>query len=270
MLHPLPAQDDHQAQRGPVNRQDEQAPVEERFGPGPPGDRLPLGQALVEITRRLGVLRRQPARHMRVDQVGPFVFWRGVVVDAGENRQQVLGEADGGNGGGQQGHNVDGGQFGGAKGPGPLQQPQDSVDQADEDEKHEDRRRGVEIVIQQRPLDDHVGVGQGHSEEQGDQAADHHCAQGDARCQGRAIGSGGNFRPLQTSPFQCLPPVGTARFWLESWRITPLNPGAENRRRAGAQNGACPTRGGPGQRGPAAPAGTCPGSSVAVRPCPSR
>ena len=179
LLQPLPAQDDHGAHHREIDRDDEQAPVEQGLEPGAPGNGLSRGEALVEVLHGIRVPGGYPAGHVRVHQLGPFVFGRGVVVEAGEDGEEVLGEADGGNGGGDHRHDVDRGQFGRAEGQAPPEAAQRDIDHPDKEEEEEEGGRGVEVVGQERPLHDHVGVGDRRGDQQRQERADQHRAQGD-------------------------------------------------------------------------------------------
>ena len=178
VLHPLPADDHHQADRDPVHRQDQQAPPEDRFDPGVPGD-APLRVPFVEPLYGFLVGRDQPVGQVGNEAVPPPVLPGRVEAHPGDDRQQVLRETDGRDRGGQHRHDVDGGELGRAELPGAFHQAEEDVDHPDEDEEGEDRGRSVEVVAEQPALDDHVAVRQRHPDPQAQGGPDHHRAQGD-------------------------------------------------------------------------------------------
>ena len=109
---------------------------------------------------------------MGVDDLFPLILGRSIVVDSGDNGQQVFGKTDSWYGRGQHRHDIDHGQLGRRKSVLPSDDAQNHIDDADINEKDEERSRCIEIVGQQRPFDDHIGVGQGQTDEKGHERAD--------------------------------------------------------------------------------------------------
>ena len=179
VLHPLPADDHHQADRNPVHREDEQAPPEDRFDPGVPGN-APLRVPFVEPLYGLAVGRDEPVGQVGDEAVAPPVFPGRVEAHPGDDRQQVLGKADRRYRRGQHRHDVDGGELGGAELPGAFHEAEEDVDHPDEEEEGKDRGRGVEVVAEQSALDDHVAVRERHPDPQAQGGPDDRRAQGDA------------------------------------------------------------------------------------------
>ena len=88
VIDPLAAQDIHQADQDQIERRVERQPAPQGHQPSVPRNRRIGSYALVKGPNSLDVRDDHPVGQVRMDQLGPLVFWRGVVQGAGDHRQQ--------------------------------------------------------------------------------------------------------------------------------------------------------------------------------------
>ena len=156
-LDPLLAQHRHQADGDQVQGQQEQQPGGQRLHPSAPGDPLSLRQPLVEPQDQPLLAGSDPPGNQRLDEVGPAVLRRRVVVDAGDHRQQVLDEAEGRQRSRHEHHREDQNELLAAKGEAARRQADEDVAE-DQVEEEEEGDRVAEAPGDETAADDGVGV----------------------------------------------------------------------------------------------------------------
>ena len=114
--------------------------------PGVPGDGMAFRKPLEEVEDGEIVLRHQPGLQVRVDEVGPAVLRGRVVEDLGEKGDQLRGQADRGNGGGDDHHRVDEDELPRRQRPLPAHQDQRGVVDQDQEKEQQDRPAGDEVA----------------------------------------------------------------------------------------------------------------------------
>ena len=114
-----------------------------------------------------------------MDDFGPFVLGRGVVVSPGDHGQEHAGHAPGGDGRGDHHHNGDGDQFAPLQTPLPLGQGQYHVDGDQQKKKQAVRRRGRRGKAHGRALDQHGGMGYAEGDGNAQQGTEKQAAERD-------------------------------------------------------------------------------------------
>ena len=183
VVDPLAAQEHRQAEDDPVEGGHEGHPHGQGEGPGRPGDGHALGKALVEVLHGLGVRGRHPGVLVLHEEGPPLVLGTGVVHGAGDDRQEVAGEA-GDDRRTDQHHPVDGDHLGAREGQPPVERPEDGHGHGGHGEEEEDCDDGDGGVGELRSLDLQDRPGAEVADDGHEHRAGEHRAQGHAR--GRA------------------------------------------------------------------------------------
>ena len=167
VVHPLPAQDHHDADHDEREGNEEEPPVGQGPDPGLPRDGRPLGQPFVELPHRFLVLRGEPPGHVRVDEFRPVVLRGGVVERAGHHGGEKSAEPLGRDRTGHDHHDVNGGQLTGPEGEASFDQSEEEIQDTDEEEEEEERGGRAEVHRHPGSPDDHVRVGRADADEEG-------------------------------------------------------------------------------------------------------
>ena len=127
--------------------QHEEAPPQQR--PSPQGPRHGRGgiRAFKELADCFEVAGDGPVGDVRPEQVGPVVFWGGVVKDAGKKRDEIAAKAHGGQHYGDHERGIDQGEIGWREAQQRVEQAQREGDDHNPEDQ-EDDADGVEVIGQ--------------------------------------------------------------------------------------------------------------------------
>ena len=145
VVDPLSAHQHHGRDHHQVDGDDERAPGRQRHQPGFPGDAVSLWKPFKEKLDGVRILGHQPVAHERLQQFRPAVFRGGVVENGRQHGDQIGGESPRRDRRGHEHHHVDDDQLGPTQSPGSLEQLEQRIDDANQDEEQENRT-GRDVV----------------------------------------------------------------------------------------------------------------------------